>query len=102
MPLDAAWHYSTCIRLHPNPELTIAVKLRIVANVGEEYQQDTFDAQSGNFQEIVDTNAPNPYLVGVANGITSMSLLDANEVRIVDGKSHKIEEKDNNILRPAE
>ena len=99
LPLDAAWHYSTCVGLHPSQDLTIAVKLKMVANVGWEYQLDMSQSHDQNLQDLVNTAVANPYLVG-GPGISSMPLITEEGGNSLP--SDELEDTNDDIFKPAE
>ena len=60
LPLDAAWHYSTCVRSHPADDLILCVKIKLVSVTPPQLAMTSRDHFS---QEAVnEAPPPNPYL----------------------------------------
>ena len=77
LPLDAASHCSTCVRLHPSNDLTICVKITIVVN-----SSDRPAAQNAEYLPLYETVAnapPNPYLTNSEDGATMPILQEEEE-----------------------
>ena len=64
LPLDSAWHYSTCVRAHPAQDLVMCVKIKIVASTGVPSYRLLSAPPQAAMDQAVTAAPPNPYLEG--------------------------------------
>ena len=62
LPLDAAWHYSTCVRSHPADDLILCVKIRVVSVTPPQQLAMTSSRDHFHQEAVNEAPPPNPYL----------------------------------------